>query len=294
MIAQLWLAGALSIGMAGTVAAEEAPGDAKPNDGTRYVNVETYSDDAHNRQTAADLSLTVGSHGWLHFGGGRTITSDQGTGDAIHATLVSGGLGLASKHWQYILDYASHTDGDDYKQRDWTSSLTWHNDRLYVGIDGMRRSTGMQTSVSGQRGLVSRMVSQSVDGHGFGAHTVVRFGEHFQLFAGGMSYSYGDVSSQRPMLAQLLYLSGSGITRDQALLNSSYHAGATYQFGIVGMTGQYINDEALDTGQHIRTYELSSTILIRRHWLLTPRVGISAGDESANTTFGGLALTYQW
>lgn len=39
--------------------------------------------------------------------------------------------------------------------------------------------------------------------------------------------------------------------------------------------------------------ELSSTILIRRHWQLTSRVGVSAGDRSANTTFGGLALSYR-
>lgn len=276
-----------------------ASGDAsKPNAGMRYVSVETQSDNAHNRQSLATLSFTLGDYVWLHAGGGKTKAESAtatGTGtDTIDSTLATGGLGLSTKRWQYTLDFISHSDGDDYKQRDWTSSLTWRNDHFGIGIDGMRRSTDTQTPVTGQFGRITRYVGESIDGHGVGAHVDVNLTDHLNVFAGGMSYSYGDVSTNHPVLTRLLYLGGSGITRDQALLDHTYHGGVTYQFDKVALSAQYISDTALDSGDVAHTAQLGATIFIGDHWTLNPLIGSSSSDQNGKVTFGSLSANFEW
>ncbi len=142
------LVSGLLLTQSAAIAATSVGADAaKPNAGMRYASINVQTDNAHNRQTAATLSLTLGDYFWLQGGGGKdkaesTTTTNMGSSsDAIDSTLVTGGLGLSTTHWQYTVDFTSHSDGDNYTQRDWTGSLAWHNNLLGIGIDGMRRTT---------------------------------------------------------------------------------------------------------------------------------------------------------
>lgn len=269
--------------------------DGSPNSGMHSVSVDMAGDNAHNRQSLANLSLTVGDYWWAHLGIGKNKSASTSANiNDINATVVNPGIGVASQHWKFTLDYANRKDGDNFKQSDWTTSIGWHNEHFGAGIDGMKRSTESQTTVTGQAGYITRMVNESFDGNGVGLHVDVYVTERFDLFAGAMSYHYGDVSTNRPVLSQLLYLSSSGITREQALLDSTYHLGATYQFDPVAFTARYINDRALDATNVTRTTQLNAAIFIGKHWTLTPLLGSSDSDQTGRVTFGGLSLSYDW
>lgn len=263
--------------------------------GMRYVSVDVQSDNVDNREWLATASLTAGDHVWLHAGLGRG-KSPLDT-ETLETDVAGGGFGIRGEHLQLTLNFNSRKDDDRYEQRDWTTSFGWRNDTFGIGIDGMARETSTQTvqtvtlPILGPRSIV---LNQSVDGHGFGLHADVNVTEQLNLFAGGMSYSYDDIASNRPVLARLVNLSGSGITREQAILDRSYNAGLSYRFDLLDLTAEYLNDKTLDSGDIVHTALLSAAIFVGEHWLLTPSVGASSSDRLGDVTFGALSLSYGW
>lgn len=263
--------------------------------GMRYVSIDAQSDNADNREWLASASLTAGDHVWLHAGFGRGKSPLDV--ETIETSLAGGGFGIRGEHLQLTLDFNSRKDGGEYEQRDWNGSFDWRNDTFGIGVDGMARSTATQSvqtvtlPIIGPRSVV---VDQSIDGRGLGLHADVNVTDRLNLFAGGMSYSYDDVASNRPVLARLLNLSGSGITREQAILDRSLNAGLSYRFDLLDITAQYLNDEPLDSGDITHTVLLSAAIPVGEHWMLAPSVGGSSSDQLGDVTFGSLSLSYGW
>ncbi len=274
-------------------------GESGFNAGMRGASIETQGDDAHNRMTMAALSLTLGNHWWIHGGGGRSrseiVPADTSeTTDVIESTLVRGGIGFATEHWQYTLDFNSHSNGDNYTQRDWSGSLGWGNARFGIGLDAMSRTTETRTAVTGQFGQITQYVKQSLDGHGFGLHADINLTARLNLFAGGMFYSYGDVSSDHPALARLLSFGGSGITREQAILDNSAFVGLGFQAAPFEITAQYLRDAALDSGEITHTVQLRGRVSLGDHWTLMPMVGTSSSESFESVTYGGLSVGFGW
>lgn len=277
------------------LAAEAAAADTSLVAGMRYVAVDMQSDNADNREWLATASLTAGDHVWLHAGFGRGKSPLDV--ETLETNLAGGGFGIRGQHLQLTLNFNSRKDGDQYRQRDWNGSLGWRNDAFGIGVDGMVRSTSTRTvqtvtlPIVGPRSVV---VDQSIDGRGFGLHADVNVTDRLNLFAGGMSYSYDDVASNRPALARLLNFSGSGITREQAILDRSFNTGLSYGFDLLDLTAQYLNDKTLDSGDITHTVLLSAAIIVGEHWMLTPAVGSSSNDLLGDVAFGSLSLSYGW
>jgi len=263
--------------------------------GMSYVSIGAQSDDADTREWLASASLALGDYVWVHAGFGRDKSLLES--DTVETTLANGGIGIRGEHLQLTVDFGSRRDDDAYEQRDWTGSFGWRNDVFGMGMDGMSRSTTIQTTQTRIVPIVgarSVLLEQSLDGRGFGLHADVNVTDRLNLFASGMSYSYDDVETNRPALARLLNFSGSGITREQAILDRSLGAGLSYQFELVGLSAQYINDETVDTGEVIHTALLSAAITAGKHWTFTPSAGWSSSDELGDVLFGGVSVSYGW
>jgi hypothetical protein len=263
--------------------------------GMRYVSVEVQSDNADNRDWRASASLTAGDYVWLRAGFGKSKSLLDT--DTLDTNLASGGIGIRGEHLELKVDFTSRKDGDKYDQRDWNGSFGWRNDTFGIAVDGMARSTGTETvqivtlPIIGPRSV---LVKQSIDGSGFGVHADVNVTDELNLFAGGMSYSYDDVATNRPALVRLLNFSGSGITREQAILDRSWDAGFSYGFELLDLTAEYFNDKTLASGDITHTMLLSAAIFMGEHWMLTPTLGRSSNDALGDVTFGAVSLSYGW
>lgn len=263
--------------------------------GMRYVSVDVQGDNTDNREWLATGSLTAGDYVWLRAGFGKSESLLDT--DTIEMNLASGGIGIRGEHLQFKIDFTSREDGEAYDQRDWNASLSWRNDTFGIGVDGMVRSTSTETvqivtlPIIGPRPV---LVKQSVDGSGFGLHADVNVSDELNLFAGGMSYDYDDVDSNRPALARLLNFSGSGITREQAILDRSFFVGFSYGFEYVDLTAQYLKDKTLASGDITDTLLVSAAIILGEHWMLTPALGRSSTEQLGDVTFGAVSLSYGW
>ena len=270
-------------------------GDTSHVDGMRYVSIDVQGDNADSRQWLATASLTAGDYVWFHAGFGQSRTLLET--DTVEMTLASGGIGIRGEHLQFKMDFTSRKDGDAYEQRDWNGSFGWRNDTFGIGVDGMTRSTATETIQIVTRpilGPLPVLVKQSIDGHGFGLHADVNVTDELNLFAGGMSYSYDDVASNRPALVRLLNFSGSGITREQAILDRSAYVGFSYGFELLDLTAQYLNDKTLASGDITNTVLVSAAIIMGEHWMLAPAVGRSSNDELGDVAFGAVSISYGW
>jgi len=290
-----------------------------PNAGTTYVGISTLADSEQNRQSTAMLSLAFGNNWWAHVGAGK-VRTQQAT-DSVNPTLAAIGFGVAGQHLMFTLDASSRNDGDRYQQRDWSSTLYWHSEKVGVGIDGMHRNTEVRGTVPvavSQSNTVDVPVAQSLRGNGFGLHVNIDVTERLNVFLGGMDYHYATTTRQngvvaassgnpallntvvnnllnnQPLLAQQLWVQTSGVTRDAAILQRSYKAGIGYRIARVALTAQYFNDRALASDDIVNTAELSAAVSLGKHWVVVPAIGSSNSSQSSNVTFGALTVNYGW
>lgn len=311
-----WVAG-LAVLTLDAVAGENINGS--PNAAMRYAAVSTQSDSDHNRETTGTLSLTFGDHTWAHAGVGK-IRVQQGD-STINPTLINMGAGITGQQLALTLDFGRRKDGDRYDQRDWNSSLDWHNDTLGLGIDGMHRDTDVEAVVpvaSGQGTSTNVPIAESLRGNGFGLHARFNPTERLTLSLAGMHYSYdtqtrqsgavatnsgnsglintiiGNALNNRPLLAQQLLLQASGVTREAAILQRSWNAGIGYRFDRVALAAQYFNDKALDSDGVINTAEVSAAIFLDKHWTVSPAIGRCHSEQQGDVTFGSLTASFGW
>jgi len=302
--------------------AAAASDDSSPNATMRYVAVSAQSDADHNQQSMATLSFTMGDNWWAHIGGGKTRTTQSAqTVQKSSPMLGSLGFGVAGGNLQFTLDADLRRDGDVYRQRDWSGALDWHSAKLSLALDGMHRNTDIEAvvPVTGPNGGTAYVpLAESVAGNGFGLRGSFNVTERLNAFVGGMKYNYsittrqnGDVNinglsggalnafinrilANHVRLAQQLLARASAVNRDEAILDHSYNAGLTYQFNSLGLTGQYINDKALDSGDVATTVELSAVVFIGKHWTLTPGIGRTGSEQFGSVNFASLSVNYGW
>jgi hypothetical protein len=108
-----------------------------------------------------------------------------------------------------------------------------------------------------------------------------------------MIYDYGAVNTNHPLLSRLLFLTGSGVTRDQALLDHWIGVGATYRFANTALTLQYFRDEALETRDVTDSVLVSLIVLAGDHWSFSPELGYSESEDDS-TAYAGLSVSYHW
>lgn len=198
--------------------------------------------------------------------------------------------------------------------------MEWHNDIWTAGIDGLHRDTEVHASVAVASGSDSASVpvAQSLRGNGAGLHLRYIPAGRMTLSAGAMRYNYstptrqngtatttsgngglldtlvGDALRNQPLLAQQLLVQPSGATREAAILQSSWNAGAGYRFDRVAVSAQYFNDKALESDATVNTIKIGAALFLSRHWTLAPAIGSSSGSQSGATGFGVLSTSYNW
>lgn len=305
-----FIAGCVAVTLNAAAADNET---ASPNATMRYAAVSIQSDADHNHESTGALSLTFGDNAWAHAGIGK-IRAQQGN-DTIDPTLLNIGAGIAGSQLAFTLDFSRRKDGDRYDQRDWNSSLDWHNEKFGFGIDGLHRDTDVQAivPVANGQGSLNVPVAESLRGTGIGLHVRFNATERLAFSLAGMHYHYdvqtrqngavasggntsliNNVLNNQPLLTQQLLMQASGITREAAILQRSWNAGVGYRFDRVLLSAQYFNDKALDGDGVINTVELGAAIFLDKHWTVSPAIGRSHSEQLGGVTFGSLTASYGW
>jgi hypothetical protein len=280
-----------------------------------YVSVDVQGDDANSRDQSITASVGLGKYTWLQGTLGKlSDSSSTGLGDQNH---FDAGVGLQGKRILFKIDANRYANSDVYRQRDVNVTLEWRDDRFTVGVDGMHRRT--DNSLDEVRDFprlnvanVALHMDETLTGHGFGAHAILDITDNLSAALGGMSYSYDssyDLSSstnpllvnvlrnyldRHPTISNTFYLNHSGITRSQALLDSTYHAGLSYQFSSAIVSVDYAIDNALDTDDQTRTFSISGSFFVGDHVMISPLIGQSRSDTAEDVNFGGLSASYNW
>jgi hypothetical protein len=259
-----------------------------------YIVVSGEKDDAESSQAMVELGSSLGAAGWIRGGVGRATLAD--TEDRIETKVfkLAGGASIAAVDLEAGL--AHRADGDAFKQQDWAFALSWQFGPGSIGADAFIRSADSETVTSVRRRRLDPReirVVESIDGIGYGLHGDFDVTPSLTAFASWMKYDY-DIETNRPLLARLSLLNGSGITRSEAFLDRSLSAGLTYHFTHVSLTGMYMHDEALVEDDVTDTVQVSALMMIGDHWSITPMAGFSENDVHGSTGFGGLAIGYTW
>ena len=259
-----------------------------------YIAVNGTVDEDDNSSANFEFGLPIGRYAWLFAGGGQRESSSGSDDLSTDVWRLGGGLG--NEHLELNASYV-HRKDDSFKQDDWLLSLDWRGSRGGMGADYFVRHSDAETTTSIRRRRLaprSIRISESLDGEGFGAHGDIEVTEQVNVFASAMFYDYDDVASNHPYLSRLLYLSGSGVTREEAFLDRSFGIGATYRFSSMSLTLQHWRDKAWQTEEVTDTTELSVLVLFGDHWSVAPSIGYSDGDIDGSVAFGVVTIGYNW
>jgi hypothetical protein len=273
-------------------AAAHAQSDASAH--SPYVAVSGTVDEDDSSSANFEFGLPMGRSAWLFAGGGQQESSSGG--EDLRSDVWRLGAGLGNERLELNASYVRRKD-DSFKQGDWLLSLDWRGSRGGIGADCFVRHSDAETTTSiGRRRLAPRSIriTESLDGEGIGAHGDIDVTENVNLFASAMFYDYEDVASNHPYLSRLLFLSGSGVTREEAFLDRSFGIGATYRFASLSLTLQYLRDEAWQTEEKTDTGEVSMFVVFDDHWSLTPSLGYAKGDVGGGVVYGGIGIGYNW
>lgn len=259
-----------------------------------YVAVGAAVDGDDSSALDIEAGLPLGRHAWLYAGGGQEAAEDGS--EELDATVWRAGIGVGGEHVEFTTTYVRRKDGA-FEQDDWAFALDWRGARGGIGADYFARSSQAETVASIQRRRLTPLavrVVESLDGEGYGAHGDFDVTEQFNVFASFMNYDYVDVGSNHPFLSRLLFLGGSGVTRESAFLEQTFGVGVTYRFVSTSLTLQYLRDEALETRDVTDTGELALVVLVGTHWSITPSIGYSDSETDGGLVYGGLSAGYNW
>jgi hypothetical protein len=259
-----------------------------------YVTLTAETDESESSQVAIDLGSSIGAGGWIRGGVGRLELADDDEEIGTDVFTLAGGASIKAIDVSAAL---VHRTGDKgFKQQDGSFALGWQGSRGAIGGDVFIRQADSETVISVQRRRLDPRelhIVESIDGRGYGIHGDFDITPALTVFASWMTYEY-DIDTNRPILARLSLLNGSGVTRSEAYLDSSLSTAMTYHFTRASLTGQYMHDEALTKDDITDSLQLSLLIFRGDHWSLTPMLGASKNDLLGDTVYGGLSLGYTW
>jgi len=263
--------------------------------GGHYAAVAFGADEADSYDLTAELGLPLGERGWLHGALGSSQTSlDTG---AIDTRVASVSVGYDGDRIELYGGYAYRDDGDDFTQHDFFAQFTLRGARAYGGIELFYRTAEAQTVASIERPLrdpLSIRIEESIEGTGIGLRAGVDVSENLELFASGMTYDY-ESETNRPVLIQRLpTLLLSGISREEALLESTWTCGATLSIAATAVTMTFTRDRTALLQEVTDTTEVTVDIPLFERWNLAPQIGYSDGDAFGGIAFASVHLSVVW
>lgn len=285
----------LALAIASTAARAETP----PNDGMQYVSVGGQADNKHDQQALAALSVTVGQHAWVQAGVGKSRDSVAAGGRK--PGIASVGVGVASQSVQWTANATHRADGGNYRQTDVASSLDWKHDGNVVGVDVTHRNSRATGNVAS--GSTTTPAQERVAGTGVGLHGTLQASERVSIYGAVLRNHYkGTVTTTQTTPGTPGGLLGLGSTlgstsvvnRDEAMLDHSALAGATYRFDKVAVSAEYATGQVHDNGGALRSVELKAAVDVAPGWRLAPGVGRASNAQAGHATFASLSATHGW
>jgi hypothetical protein len=286
--------------MALTTATALAYADPSPtNNGMRFVSVGGQADGQHNQQALATLSLPVGQHAWVQAGAGKS-RDGQLAGDR-RPGLVTSAVGFATSSAQITLNTAHRADGDKYRQTDVGSSLDWKHNGHVVGIDVTHRDSRATGAIATASGTAPAHVR--VAGSGLGVHGSLQVSDRASVYgaAARNHYKIATTSNEPPpttpagLLGMDSLVGGtSAVNRDEAALDRSALAGATYRFNEAAVSAEYATGHVLDDGGALRSVGLKAAVDVVPGWSVASGIGRSSNAKAGHSTFASLSVTYGW
>ncbi|MBV8603068.1 MAG: hypothetical protein JO224_00125 [Pelomonas sp.] len=284
-----------------------ARADIAPNDGMRYIGVDTQADNRGNRQLLSTLSLPVGRNAWVQLGGGasRSDPADGGQRPGI----LTGAVGVAGDAFQFVLSTAQRYDGSRYRQSDWGSMLEWRHAGNALGLDVTHRreqASGTVAMPDGQGGTTPEPSQARVSGNGFGLHGALQLSERLNVYAAVARNHYGSsvetvgatppggLLSATPLLGAALLGGASVVNLDEVALDHSAQLGATYRWSQVAVSGAYTTGQVLDNAGAVRSVALKAAFDVAPGWRVTPGLGRGSSDQSGRANFATLSVAYGW
>lgn len=262
--------------------------------------VSVLADDDHSRLWQAKLGLPLGERAWAQANLGRTDVA-AGGGDT---TVLGAALGVDGRHVGAAVEF-TRRNSDAMEIADWQGSIKWRAARGELGAHALWREAEYETTSTTQTAglfgptLTTVVSREAVKGEGFGMHGRFDITPQVRIFGGWLRYHY-DFTRESPatgggtVLQTLLSgTAASGVTRDQALIERSWHAGASYVFERHIFAVQYLHDRIALSGATLRTWQAQAELAVGRHWWLVPVLGRSSGDTTV-VEFGGLGAVFKW
>ena len=278
-----------------------------PNDGRRYISVGGQADNQHDQQVLSTLSLPLGQQAWVQGGVGQS-RSGQAAGGRKPG-IVTGGMGAAGHAMQLTVNASHRSDGSKYRQTDVGSSLDWLHDGNVIGLDMTHRSSrasGTVAVANGQGGSTTVPALARIAGNGVGVHGTLQATEHVSVYGAVARNHYKSTMQQtdpaapggllglNPVLEHALLGGTSVVNRDEAALDHSAMAGASYRWDKVAVSGEYTTGQVHDNGGAMRSVELKAAVEVAPGWRVAPGVGRGSSDLGGQATFASLSATYGW
>jgi hypothetical protein len=274
-----------------------------PNDGHRYVSVGGEADNQHDQQVLSTLSLPLGQQAWVQAGGGQSRSGQPAGGRK--PGIVTGGVGAAGHEMQLTINASRRADGSKYRQTDLGSSLDWRHDGNVVGLDVTHRTSRASGAVTVANGQSVPALAR-IAGNGVGVHGTLQATEQVSIYGVVARNHYKSTTQQtdpaapggllglNPVLARALLGGTSVVNRDEAALDHSAMAGASYRWDKVAVSGEYTTSQVYDNGGAMRSVELKADVAVAPGWRVAPGLGRGSSDLGGRATFASLSATYGW
>ena len=253
------------------------------------------ADEADSQDLTAEFGLPLAQRGWLHVGiGASETTLDTGSIETRVASLIAGYDG---ERIELSGGYAYRDDGDAFTQHDLFAQLTLRASRGYAGIELFYRSAESETVTSIERRLrepLSLRLEESIEGTGVGLRAGIDVADGLALFASGMTYDYENTTNRPVLFQRLPTLTLSGISREEAFLESTWSVGGTFSIGPTVLTASFTRDHSALLTEITDTSDLTLDIPLSERWNLAPQIGYSDSDLAGGIAFGSLHLSVVW
>jgi hypothetical protein len=263
--------------------------------GGHYAAVAFGADEADSYDLTAELGLPLAQRGWLHGALGSSQTSlDTGSIDTRVASLSAG---FDGDRIELYGGYAYRDDGDAFTQHDFFAQFTLRGARGYGGIELFYRSAEADTVATIERPLrdpLSIRIEESIEGTGIGLRSGIDVSQHLEIFASGMTYDYRSETNRPALIQRLPTLQLSGISREEALLESTWTCGATLAIAATAVTMTFTRDRTALLQEVTDTTEATVDIPLSERWNLAPEIGYSDSDAYGGIAFASLHLSVVW
>lgn len=276
-------------------AAEPAP-RAAPNADMAYVAASLQRDAEGNQALTGVLSLPMGQRAWAQLGGGRARVA-QGPA-ARRTTAVQAGLGYIGDGWRTSIATGQRDGGDALRQSELSGMVEWRAERGSLGFDLTRRQLRASGTVPASAGTAATPVRQRVTGTGVGLHGSVAPTSRLELYAAAMRFdnrvTTQQASTGQPQLLGVLPVSPTVVSREELALSRSSTVAVSYRFDTLTLTGEWLNDRALDSASSLRTARVKAAMDMAPGWRVVPALGRARNAETGGVNFAELTLLRAW